>query len=483
VTESKTVSIDEDSGAGRARPAPRVPALLIAWSAAEPRRIGEVALFDEKGERVLGRGGTREETDRVTFVRQRPDANEPAPPLGGLALSRRQLLIRATPGGLEIERVGRCETRVGGAACDRATLTPGSTLLLKGQLLLFCTTRPLTLPPLRHFPARALGPFGEADETGILGESEPLWTLRERIGFISQASAHALLLGASGTGKELAAHAIHALSARKDRSFLARNAATIPATLIDAELFGNAKNYPNPGMPDRPGLVGQANGGTLFLDEIAELGHDLQAHLLRVLDAHGEYQRLGEATMRQSDFRLIGATNRDESAMKHDVLARLTLRAHLPPLERRREDVPLLVQHLLLRAAKKSPALAERFLGDHDGQTFARVDPALVEHLLQRPFPANLRDLDGLLWRAMAGSEGNVVALTEEILAEAPPPPVSARSSGELTAAEVRAVVEREKGNIERAAKQLGLKNRFALYRLMKKLAIETTGDEEDEPE
>src|SRR5690348_15490748 len=127
---------------------------------------------------------------------------------------------------------------------------------------------------------------------------------------------HVLLTGASGTGKELAARAIHALSKRSGQRLVARNAATLPESLIDAELFGNAKNYPNPGMAERAGLVGQADGSTLFLDEIAELPSSSQAHLLRVLD-DGEYHRLGDGLARRSDFRLVAATNRDVSSLKH----------------------------------------------------------------------------------------------------------------------------------------------------------------------
>ncbi len=138
-----------------------------------------------------------------------------------------------------------------------------------------------------------------------------MWQMRERIAFAANAGKHVLLHGESGTGKELAARALHALSSRAGKPFVSRNAATLPSGLIDAELFGSARNYPNAGMPERAGLVGQADGGTLFLDEIAEIPAEQQAHLLRVLDADGEYQRLGEATTRRSDLVLVGATNRD----------------------------------------------------------------------------------------------------------------------------------------------------------------------------
>ena len=133
---------------------------------------------------------------------------------------------------------------------------------------------------------------------------------------------------------------------------MSRNgSATLPAGLIDAELFGNVANYPNAGMAERPGLIGEADGSTLFLDEIGELPDALQTHLLRVLDDGGEYQRLGDARRRHADLRLIAATNRPVRQLKHDLAARLRLRVHLPGLNERPEDVPLLARFLLQRAA------------------------------------------------------------------------------------------------------------------------------------
>jgi two-component system nitrogen regulation response regulator GlnG/two-component system response regulator HydG len=159
----------------------------------------------------------------------------------------------------------------------------------------------------------------------MIGESPAAWDLREQLAAGAVQGAHVLLLGESGAGKELAARALHALSARSAGPFVARNAATIPDSLVDAELFGTAKNYPNSGSPERVGLVGEADGGHLMLDEIGELSDVHQAHLLRLLDRGGEYHRLGESHTRLSDLRLIAATNRYPASLKHDLLARFAL--------------------------------------------------------------------------------------------------------------------------------------------------------------
>jgi hypothetical protein len=464
--DAKTISV---AGAALATDEPTETeslALVIAWCADEPGRIGEVALFTPRGVmQTLGRGDGDGEA-RVRFFRQRPRRLAPTEPLVGLALSRKQLTVRTNAGSLAVERVGRCALSVNGVVTERATVVPGDTVLLRGQLLLFCTRRVPSIPPTAYFLEKSCGAFGEPDEAGILGEAPSMWQMRERIAFAANAGKHVLLHGESGTGKELAARAVHALSPRAGKPFVSRNAATLPSGLIDAELFGNAKNYPNAGMPERAGLVGQADGGTLFLDEIAEIPVEQQAHLLRVLDSDGEYQRLGEATMRRADIVLVGATNRDLSALKHDVAARLTLRLELPPLDERREDIPLLVRHLLLLAAKKSPQIGERFLDEGaGGRLEPRVDPALVEQLIVRDYETHIRELDALLWRAMAGSTGDTLLLTDDLRQEA-----RGRDT-EPTADEIRAALK-SAGSVQNAARALGLKSRYALYRLMKKHGI-----------
>jgi DNA-binding NtrC family response regulator len=489
VKGTTTVSVVSDPVAPDQEDPRGVPVLVLAWSAEEPGRAGEVAFAEPLGQSlVLGRGDDGA-PDRLRFYRQRPQKLEEGPPLEGKALSRQQLVVRRFAGGLEIERIGRCPLLVNGAAVDRAAVTPGDVLWLRGQLVLYCSVRPRKLPAARYFPEDAWGLFGEPDAFGMLGESSAMWGLRDQLAFGARSGAHVLLRGNSGTGKELAARAIHQLSARAGKALVSRNAATFPSGLIDAELFGNAKNYPNPGTPERPGLIGQAHGGTLFLDEIGELPDDMQAHLLRVLDEGGEYQRLGEATLRRSDFRLIGATNRPPTSLKHDLLARLALRIELAPLGDRREDIPLLVRHLLLRAADKSPEIGGRFVGWTEGRAEARVDGALVDALLRRRFATNVRELDGLLWQAMSASPSDVVVFSD---AAWPPgdtipvdrsaaamPRISPRAPPhrEPTANEIRDSVQRENGSVRRAAEALGLPSRYVLYRLMRKHGIEPKGE------
>lgn len=491
-TFSTTTIVTDSERVPSHGPRVEVTALVIAWSAAEPHRVGEVAIIADQGTAMeLGRGPGEDpsaEQARVRFFRQRPASMIEGPPLASPGLSRRQLQLIPMMGGARIDRIGKCAVEVNGKRVDAAEVRAGDVIVLKRELVLFCTRRPAFVPSPRLFPAKQWGAFGDADEVGILGESPHVWKLREAVAFAAKADTHVLLLGASGTGKELAARAIHRLSTREGKAFVARNAATLPSGLIDAELFGNAKNYPNPGMPDRPGLIGEADGGTLFLDEIGELPVELQSHLLRVLDADGEYQRLGEGTARRSKFRLIAATNRDFSALKHDFAARFTARVELPSLGSRREDVPLLARHLLLRAAKKSPEIAGHFIAQNEaGHEYPRMHPLLVQHLLQRPYGANIRELDAVLWRAMSESHHDVIEVPSDLRSSSvvadrtleEPSDISsvdrigAGDRPEPEPDEIRAALQKHDGRVAEAARTLGLRSRYALYRLMKKHGIE----------
>ncbi|WP_437928621.1 sigma 54-interacting transcriptional regulator [Sorangium sp. So ce291] len=460
--------------------------------------MGEVLLVPEGEPRLFGRGEPRDDDPlpRAALVRQRPAragadgrtlgvTREARPPLATPFLSRVQLRIEAGTEDVRVENLGRCAMLVGDRKVTTALLSPGDTLELCDQLVLLCVRRPGEMPRLYNV-AEELGRFGEADAQGFVGESPAMWALRDRVAFFAARDVHVLLLGESGTGKELVARAIHALSPRGARPLVSRNAATLPAGLVDAELFGNVKNYPQAGMPERPGLIGEANGGVLFLDEIGELPLDLQTHLLRVLDQRGEYQRLGESARRSSDLRLIGATNRAPGEMRSDLVARMSLRLEIPGLNERREDIPLLARHLLRRIAARDPGIRRRFfaetsLPEGGAALEPRIAPSLVRALIAHAYTTHVRELDAILWQSLASSDGDTLELSGsvrqqlEIAAERGParePPAREPAPVEITREVLSAAMAKHDGVKERIWRELGLQNRFALNRLLRKHGI-----------
>jgi two-component system nitrogen regulation response regulator GlnG/two-component system response regulator HydG len=469
--------------ARRLAPPREAAALVIAWCAAEPHRAGEVALLDDGGPpQLLGRGGARQDdvSPRAAFVRQRPWGSDACPPLAGSGISRQQLLLTAHEGGVAFRRLGRAVILANGRPADRGLVRAGDTLAIENQLLLACARRPSPLPRPRHVRPEQAPAFGEPDADGIVGESAAVWALRDEIAFAASVPGHVLILGESGTGKELVARAVHRLSTRGQRPLLARSAVSFPDTLIDAELFGNMRDYPNPGMPLRPGLLGAADGTSVLLDEIGELPASLQAHLLRVLDAGGQYHRLGESGGRRSDFRLIAATNRPLSALKEDFAARFTLRVHVPSLAERREDIPLIARRLLTLMEAQSPALCQRFAGvATDGGRFHRFDPSFVDMLLRHPYTLNVRELDAMLWAAVRGSRGGVLEAPGPSRAAAAPaaPPSAPAPRSPPTPEEVQAALARHGGNQSKAYRDLGLSSRYTLRRLLRKGADRVGGE------
>jgi two-component system nitrogen regulation response regulator GlnG/two-component system response regulator HydG len=346
-------------------------------------------------------------------------------------------------------------------------------LHVKSQLM-FCCVRRMRLPAALMAPV-ALHPFGEADALGIVGESAAAWQLRERVAFIGARSPHVLIVGESGTGKELVAQALHASSHRRRHKLVARNAATFPPGLIDAELFGNVANYPTPGIPDNPGVVGTAHGSTLFLDEIGELPGELQVHLLRFLDERGEYQRLGEATHRTADVRVIAATNRALGELQHDFVARLQLRIQVPSLNERIEDVPLLARHLLQKIAERDPAIGVQFLVGWDGMRGEpRISAALIAALLEHRYTTHVRELEALLWCALCSSPGTEIDVSDELseLLDASSDGAAACTRRDATADEIRSALNKHGGAHDKVWRELGLANRYVLQRLMKRYGL-----------
>ena len=447
-------------------------ALSIAWSLSEPSRLAESADLPAGRASVLGRGGPQpdDRAVRVSFRRVRPGVRGPSQPLASPGVSRVQLRFSAPDAsGFEVESVGKSALFVDGVRTTRARVSVGSRLHVERQLLLL-VVRAADELSTRSAPPEF--PFGEADAFGVVGESSRAYALRDQLAFLARRTGHVFVRGPSGAGKELCARALHALSTRATGPFVSRNAATLPTGIIDAELFGNARNYPNAGMRERRGIVGEADGGTLFLDEIAELPEELQAHLLRLLDS-GEYHRLGDEASQRADLRVVGATNRDEAALKHDLLARFTLRIDVPGLDERVDDIPLIARAILRRHARSDDELRRRFFdGDHP-----RIEPALIEALLTRRYTTHVREVETMLLSSLAVSRGSFLALpagTRRV--EAGPAPGRGDVRPPPTREQIEAELARNGGNVSQAWRDLGLSSRDALRRLMKKHEIAGRG-------
>jgi two-component system nitrogen regulation response regulator GlnG/two-component system response regulator HydG len=474
---SGDVTLEDDSLLGATAVAPReVLTMVVVWCTDDPAKVGTIAFLpaDDPGPNfILGRGPQLPEDPdpRLTFGLHRPSGFEAVTPLAWRKLSRVQLRLRANGAeSLDVENLGRCQLFHNGIETRTASVVPGDVLRLGSRLLLLCARRSERLPA----PAEAyrLNEFGEPDGYGIVGESPAVWKLRQQLAYAASRTGHVLISGESGTGKELAARAIHALSRCADKPLVARNAATIPEGIADAELFGNIKDYPNVGMPTRLGLLGEADGTTLFLDEFAEVPVAVQPRLLRVLD-DGEYQRLGSARPVRSAFRLVAATNRPDSALRHDLLARFRFRIKVPDLGARREDIPFLVRHLLSR-------LGQEGLPDAN----ALVSCEQMTECVRKAYRTNVRQLEAQLWAFASAADAPPLDATSEAFdsagngngarreAEVFPLPESADPQA-LGRAEIQRALDRNNGLIESTWRALGLKNRHVLARLMAKHGVE----------
>lgn len=480
------------------------------WSRHQPRTTGEIALLDPEihTEWSMGcdEGAGYAPVARVRYFRQLPGSLVPGDPITGHSISRDQVRFDVSAHSLGVRNTGKEQVFVNGTpipADPPTPLAPGDVILLRRHSAYLVVRRATEMPPV---PAYVLGThaYGEPDADGIVGQSPGAWAMRLAAANAGRSNRHAFVYGESGSGKELLAKAIHRHSARKG-AYVAANAAAIPESILELELFGCVRDYPNPRSPARPGYIGRTErNGTCFLDEFGQLTEDMQARLLRAMQ--GESTTLGDAEPHPIDVLIIAATNKVGFGVKHDVLKRFPHVITLPSLRERLEDVPLLAREIVRREARKHPKTAARFIRQEpDGYEYAAFSAGLVQALVKLRLDGNVRDLENLLVVAMQETQANAEAagdlegpLTVELpsdmsrwqspaataAAQKAPPTKEERDEADSLLAgfdEERAIVvtalERCGWNIELAARDLGMTRDQVKYR-MKKFHIKRPGTE-----
>lgn len=313
--------------------------------------------------------------------------------------------------------------------------------------------------PVKLWPVDSFGP--------LLGRSVAMRQVFHQLDRAARSDATTLILGETGTGKDLAARAIHEASDRARAPMSVIDCGALSPQLLESELFGHVRGAFTGAIGDRPGAIEAADGGTVFLDEIGELLLELQPKLLRVLESR-TVRRVGENEPRPVDVRFVAATHRDlrsmvnEGSFREDLYFRLAvLSVRLPPLRKRSDDLPMLVERLLPEGSD------------------VEVDDRLLSELRTRAWRGNIRELRNHVERlALFGRELPPGLLTTAAEAALPDPPldrpfheVRAEWVDHLELRYLRGILERSDGNIAEAARSAGL-NRSYLYRLLKKHSL-----------
>ncbi len=272
----------------------------------------------------------------------------------------------------------------------------------------------------------------------IVGSSDALRKVLRQVDKVAASDSTVLLLGETGTGKELIARAIHKRSRRAERAFIGVNCAAIPPSLIASELFGHEKGAFTGATQRRTGRFESANGGTIFLDEVGDLPSEIQIALLRVLQER-EIERLGSSRPIPVDVRVVAATHRDldalvaEGKFRQDLLYRLNVvPIQIPPLRERVADIPLLVEYFIDRFGKRA------------GKKFRTIDKKFLKVVQAYSWPGNVRELQNIIERAVILGDGDTLAVDETWLKGKQANPVRARALD-------LALVRQEKEMIEAA--------------------------------
>jgi PAS domain S-box-containing protein len=307
----------------------------------------------------------------------------------------------------------------------------------------------------------------------IISKNENILKMLSTLPDIAESESTVLIEGPSGSGKELFARAIHALSPRRDKPFVVINCGALPEPLLESELFGYMQGAFTDAKKDKPGRFAQAEGGSLFLDEIGDLSAGMQVKLLRVLQER-EFQPLGATSPQKADVRVITATHRSLSRMmelgtfREDLYYRLNvMKILIPPLRQRREDIPLLVDHFIHR------------LNIRHGKRILGIQPEAMDLFMRYNFPGNVRELQNFLEHAFILCHGTEIqgahlpadflqTLEREGAQEAPSIPLLQKTEAQL----IIESLHRNKGHRGKTAQELGI-DKSTLWRKMKRLGIQ----------
>jgi len=307
------------------------------------------------------------------------------------------------------------------------------------------------------------------DHYGIIGRSRAVEEVIRRAELVAETKSTVLILGETGTGKELVARAIHDRSAQRDMPLIKVNCAAIPETLLESELFGHVRGAFTGATTTKKGKFALADGGSIFLDEIGTMSPALQSKLLRVLQER-EFEPLGSERTEKVDLRVIAATNRDlrqmvtEGTFQEDLFYRLNvIPIEIPPLRERREDIPALVEHFVQKHSQRI------------GRRIERMEDGVLTGLLQYDWPGNVRELENTIERAVVLSPGPVIGSREiSVIGAITPqattlPTLKLRQNIEWVEREtIRRALESASGVKKDAAELMGISQRALSYYLAK---------------
>jgi transcriptional regulator with PAS, ATPase and Fis domain len=369
------------------------------------------------------------------------------------SVSRKHAVLHVSGDAVTVEDLGSAN----GTKVDGTPVVPGTTLRVRSGSLVEVGSVRVLVSGLRSRSAK---------ET-------PMQRTRALVESVAKGTISVLLLGETGSGKEVLARRIHELSPRAGGPFLAINCAAMPENLLESELFGFEKGAFTGATSAKPGLLESANGGTVLLDELGEMPLGTQAKLLRVLETR-QAMPVGSLRARDIDVRFVAATNRDlaasvaEGRFREDLLFRVSgITIQVPPLREREDEIPELARDLLDEECRRA------------GKPKKTLTPAALEVLVRYRWPGNVRELRSALERAVLLAPGDAVDVPHLFLVAAPspqpapdgrtmapPPPAPAASDDDPERARIAAALEKTGGNQTEAAKLLGLTRRALMWRM-----------------